>query len=132
MNMDDRVVYLTMSYDIVDGVLPKGWSDVKTIWLDANNCGSSDVDPPQEKGTFTITSIPWTPNFDGEILSLGGHLHGKLIVIFHLQPNGFTDRSKMEAMFSRLSPRIQAPYAQARPGTARMRNIFSKTRRALR
>jgi hypothetical protein len=75
MNMDDKVVYLTMAYDIVDGALPAGWSDIKTIWLDANNCGTSDVDAPQEKGTFTITSKPWTPNFEGEIMSLGGHLH---------------------------------------------------------
>jgi len=72
MNMDDRVVYLTMTYDIVDGALPQGWMDVKPVWLDANNCGTSDVDPPQESGQFFISSKPWTPNFEGEVLSLGG------------------------------------------------------------
>lgn len=75
MNMEDRVVYMTMYYDIVDGVLPAGWKDVKPIWLDADNCATSEVDPPQESGTFTITSKPWVPNFEGQILSLGGHLH---------------------------------------------------------
>lgn len=84
MNMDDRVVYLTITYDIVTGVLPAGWSDIKAIWLDANNCGNSDIDPPQEKGSFTIASKPWTPNFEGEIMSLGGHLHDVSIFPFKL------------------------------------------------
>jgi hypothetical protein len=75
MNMEDRVVYLTLTYDLVDGALPTGWMDVKPVWLDAENCASSDVDPPQETGIFALTSKPWTPNFEGEVLSLGGHLH---------------------------------------------------------
>lgn len=75
MNMQDVVVYLTMTYDYVDGPLPSGWKDIKPVWLDVDQCGSSEVDPPQEKGSFAITSKPWTPNFPGEVLSLGGHLH---------------------------------------------------------
>lgn len=75
MNMDDRTVYLTMTWDVIDGALPKGWNDIKPFWLDVDQCGQSEVDPPQEKGTFALTSKPWTPNFEGEIYSLGGHLH---------------------------------------------------------
>lgn len=75
MNMDDKVVYLTMTYDILDGPLPKGWRDIKTVWFDANQCGTSEVNPPQQSGKFTVTSSSWTPNFDGEVLGMGGHLH---------------------------------------------------------
>jgi hypothetical protein len=35
-NMEDKVVYMTMTYDLLEGALPKGWSSTKTVWLDAN------------------------------------------------------------------------------------------------
>ena len=34
MNMEDKVVYLTMTYDYIEGPLPKGWTNIKTIWLE--------------------------------------------------------------------------------------------------
>jgi hypothetical protein len=33
MNMEDKVVYLTMTYDILDGPLPTGWKEVKAVWF---------------------------------------------------------------------------------------------------
>jgi hypothetical protein len=75
MNMEDVVVYMTMSYDYVDGPLPAGWRDIKTVWFDANQCGSSEVNPPQQNGKFVIDSGRWVPNFDGEIIGVAGHLH---------------------------------------------------------
>lgn len=75
MNMDDVVVYITMTYDFLDGLLPNGWKEIKPVWLDANLCGSSEVKPLSEKGSFTIKSQPWAPNFEGQILEGIGHLH---------------------------------------------------------
>jgi hypothetical protein len=37
-NMDDRVVYMTMTYDYVEG-RPAGLDNVKAVWLDAAQCG---------------------------------------------------------------------------------------------
>jgi len=74
MNMVDTTVYLTMTYDYVDSQ-PAGWSDVKPVWFDANQCGTSEVEAPQESGTFYVASKPWKPNFSGEILGMAGHLH---------------------------------------------------------
>ena len=44
MNMEDKVVYLTMTYDILDGALPTGWKDIKVVWFDANQV-CCDFDP---------------------------------------------------------------------------------------
>lgn len=75
MNMQDVVVYITMVYDFIDGPLPKGWMEVKPVWLDANQCGSSEVRPRSETGSFAIESRPWNPNFEGKVLEAMGHLH---------------------------------------------------------
>jgi hypothetical protein len=75
MNMDDRPVYLTMIYDYLEGPLPQGWNEIKSLWLDANMCFSSEVTPPRQSGSFSIESQPWTPNFEGRIISAIGHLH---------------------------------------------------------
>jgi hypothetical protein len=75
MNMEDRVVYITMMYDYLEGPLPKGWSEIKPVWLDANQCGTSEVQPLQETGAFRLESEPWSPNFEGKIVYAMGHLH---------------------------------------------------------
>ncbi|KAF2419607.1 hypothetical protein EJ08DRAFT_706428 [Tothia fuscella] len=75
MNMVDTVVYITMVYDFLPGPLPEGWTEAKTVWLDANQCGTSEVWPPQEKGTFTIDTQPWKPNFEGKLLWSIVHQH---------------------------------------------------------
>jgi hypothetical protein len=73
--MVDKVVYLTMTYDIVEGPLPAGWEDVKVVWFDANQCGTSEVKPKQQSGNFVIKTAVWRPNFEGRLLGVGGHIH---------------------------------------------------------
>jgi hypothetical protein len=73
--MEDKTVYLTMTYDIVEGALPAGWEDVKVVWFDAAQCGTSEVRPPQQSGSFTIKTAQWKPNFEGRLLGVGGHIH---------------------------------------------------------
>ncbi|QDS68772.1 hypothetical protein FKW77_005252 [Venturia effusa] len=75
MNMEDKIVYVTMIYDILEGPLPAGWSNMKNVYLGANQCSTSEVNPPKESGSFTISSKPWTPTYEGKIASVGGHLH---------------------------------------------------------
>jgi len=75
MNHDNKLVYLTMTYDVLDGPLPEDWEQVKTFWLDVNNCGTGEVHAPQQTGNFSIQSVPWKPNFEGRILGSTGHLH---------------------------------------------------------
>lgn len=33
MNMVDKTVYLTMTYDVIDGAMPSGWKDIKAVWF---------------------------------------------------------------------------------------------------
>jgi hypothetical protein len=75
MNMDDRVVYLTMTYDFIDGKLPTGYQNIKPVWLDVDQCGMSEVEAPEGQRQFSVDSKPWTPNIEGNIVSLFGHLH---------------------------------------------------------
>ncbi|KAE9982716.1 hypothetical protein EG328_010709 [Venturia inaequalis] len=80
MNMEDKIVYVTMTYDIIEGKalhrpLPTGWNDMKMVYLGPNQCSTSEVVPPQETGSFTISSKPWTPTYEGKIVSIVGHLH---------------------------------------------------------
>jgi hypothetical protein len=75
MNMEDQIVYITQTYDILDGPLPTGWKEVKTVFLDVKSCLTSEYSPPVGKTSFLIESKPWTPNIEGKILDAGGHLH---------------------------------------------------------
>src|ERR1700742_1371485 len=58
MNMVDSEVYLTVTYDIIDGPLPQGWKEVKPVYLDANQC-VSEVESPKGQSKFSIQSKPW-------------------------------------------------------------------------
>jgi hypothetical protein len=75
MNMEDKIVYLTITYDLLEGPLPSGWMDLKPVWFDIDQCGQSEVHAPKNSGAFSINARPWIPNFDGEVVGLGGHLH---------------------------------------------------------
>lgn len=75
MNMDDRTVYLTITYDLIDGPLPKGWGNLKPVWFDVDQCGMSEVPATSQDGKYTLTAKPWTPNFEGEVIGMGSHLH---------------------------------------------------------
>ena len=46
-NVQDEIVWLTATYDIVDGH-PYD-DDIQMIWLDVRQCGSSQVNPPKCK-----------------------------------------------------------------------------------
>src|ERR1700761_9553053 len=48
-NKEDKSVYLTIEYNYVDGHPFK--DDVKPLWFDARNCGTSDYNPPAGQGT---------------------------------------------------------------------------------
>jgi hypothetical protein len=70
---EDRIVYLTMTYDYIQG-RPEGFSNYRTIWLDIAQCGTSEVRPPSGKVKFDV-SQDWVANLNGDILVAGGHLH---------------------------------------------------------
>lgn len=74
MSMEDQIVYVTQTYDIVDGPLPTGWKDVKSVFLDVKSCLDSEVHPPGP-AQFTLESKPWTPIIEGKIVYIGGHVH---------------------------------------------------------
>jgi len=75
MNEDNRQVFMTMTYDYLEGELPPNWNSTKTVWLDVASCGTSEVQPPKQSGSFEIKSYPWKPNFEGRIIDSIGHLH---------------------------------------------------------
>jgi hypothetical protein len=49
-NMEDKTVYLTMTYDIVRGHPFK--DDIKIIWMDVRQCGTSEVNPPKNQSEW--------------------------------------------------------------------------------
>jgi len=69
-NPEDRVVWLTVTYDIVDGHPFK--DEIKTIWLDVRQCGTSQVNPPSK--VFAV-GYNWTSSFNGEYIGANPHLH---------------------------------------------------------
>jgi hypothetical protein len=76
MNMDDRTVDFTVEYDFIDGPMDKEkWMDIKPVWLDIDLCGLSEIKAPRNNGTFSVEGKPWIPNFEGDIIGVGGHLH---------------------------------------------------------
>jgi hypothetical protein len=74
MNKDSKKVYMTMTWEYVPGV-PSGFKNARPVWLDAFQCGLSDVEPKKQEGAFDITARTWTANFGGELLGMGAHLH---------------------------------------------------------
>lgn len=89
MNQADKLVFLTMTYDIVPNHPFK--DDIKIVWFDVRQCGTSEVNPPKGKSAFAspcISSIAdsspadqfvldytWTAAYDGEVVGAIGHLH---------------------------------------------------------
>lgn len=74
MNMQAKEAYLTIYYDYIDGH-PKGFEEVKPVWMDAMQCGTSEVSGRSANAKFDFSSSPWIANFEGEVLGTGGHLH---------------------------------------------------------
>jgi hypothetical protein len=50
---------------------------------DANQCGTSEVKAPQQDGSFVITAKPWVPNFEGDIIGVGGHVSP--LILLHVR-----------------------------------------------
>jgi hypothetical protein len=72
LNTTDKTVYLTLNYKYVAGSEP-GFKPVKPLWLDAAQCGTSEV--AAKTGAYTLATTPWTANFSGKLLAGAGHLH---------------------------------------------------------
>lgn len=53
VNPDDKIVYLTMTYDVIPGHPFK--DEVRIVWFDVRQCGTSEVNPPKTQ------SKPSTP-----------------------------------------------------------------------
>jgi len=74
---EDKTVYMTLTYDFLpaeaDGSRPEGFGNVKAVWLDVNQCGTSEM-TPLETDQYSLKA-DWTANFEGEIVGMGGHLH---------------------------------------------------------
>jgi len=75
MNLNDapQQVYVTLTFETLKDTT--GFSGVKPVWLDADNCKMSDVPVPANEKVFTVSSKPWKANFAGTILGIGAHLH---------------------------------------------------------
>jgi len=71
-NPTEQVVYMTMTWDYVDGHPFK--DDIKTVWLDVRQCGTSEINPPAGKNQFQV-NYNWTANFDGDVVGSIGHVH---------------------------------------------------------
>lgn len=67
-----------MYYDFVEDH-PAGWDEIKPVWFDVAQCGTSEVGGGQAGGDFKIASGAWTANFEGEVMGVGGY-------VFHFYP----------------------------------------------
>ena len=70
-NMEDKVGYLTITFDYVPGS-PAGYDDMKPVWFDAAQCMTSEVRAPKQNGSFVVTAPQWSANFEGDILGSAG------------------------------------------------------------
>jgi len=74
MNPTSKQVWMTMYYDYVEDH-PAGWDEMKPIWFDVNQCGTSEVGGGSAGSNFKVSSTPWTASFEGEVMGVGGHIH---------------------------------------------------------
>jgi hypothetical protein len=89
MNPTAKTVYLTMQYRYVPGAAA-GYRPVRPVWLDAAQCGTSEV--KAQTGAYTLTSRPWTSNVSGTLIQGFGHLHdGGTNVTFENNGQQFCD-----------------------------------------
>jgi hypothetical protein len=74
MNPTSQQVWMTMYYDFVEDH-PSGWDEMKPVWFDVAQCGTSEVGGGAAGSNFKISSSAWTASFDGEVMGVGGHIH---------------------------------------------------------
>jgi hypothetical protein len=68
-NREDATVWITITWDYVEGHPFK--DDVKVVWFDARQCGTSEVNPPIGQSKFQI-GWTWNSTVDAEVLGIGG------------------------------------------------------------
>jgi len=71
MTAQARDVYVTVTFDYVPATTP-GYRDVTPIWLDVNQCGTSEK--PARTGQYSYDSTFTMPG-NGNLLRLWGHVH---------------------------------------------------------
>jgi hypothetical protein len=71
-NLEPKQVYMTMTFNFVPGS-SAGYRPMKPLWLDINQCGTSEM--PAKTGKYNYKSIPWTSTVTGPWLGVGGHMH---------------------------------------------------------
>jgi hypothetical protein len=74
MNPTSKQVWMTMYYDYVEDH-PAGYDEMKPVWFDVQQCGTSEVGGGTAGSAFKISSSPWTASFDGQVMGVGGHVH---------------------------------------------------------
>jgi hypothetical protein len=70
-NMEDKIVYLTMTYDYVPGH-PQDYDSIRPVWFDVAQCLTSEWPAPYNKGNYTIPSMSWKANFEGDVIGAIG------------------------------------------------------------
>ena len=71
-NVAPKQVYMTIKYTYVPTTKP-GIRPMKPLWLDVNQCGTSEV--KAKTGAYNYKSVPWQSTLTGPWLGVGGHLH---------------------------------------------------------
>jgi hypothetical protein len=72
MNMQpiSKTVYLEFTFKYKPGT--ESVKPVTPVWLDVNNCGSSEYPVP---AGYVDTHWDWTSTMEGDVVSIGGHVH---------------------------------------------------------
>lgn len=72
MNMQPvaKTVYLEFTFKFKAG--SENLKPVTPVWLDVNNCGSSEYPMP---AGYVDTHWDWTSTLEGDVVSIGGHVH---------------------------------------------------------
>jgi len=77
MNMNEKpiTVYLTLTYEYVPGPPKEGWMRTRAVWFDVTGCFKASEQVPPKTPQFTLRSSGWKSSLEGQLLSIGGHLH---------------------------------------------------------
>jgi hypothetical protein len=76
MNMRPQPVrlFVTYTYEYLEGIPPAGWLNIKPVWVDVGNCSHAAV-PVQKGPTFNLTGRTWISYIEGPMLGASGHVH---------------------------------------------------------
>jgi hypothetical protein len=76
MNMDveEKHIYATINWEYLPGK-PEGFKRVQDMWLDLSYCSPVGRKAPANEKMFNISSVKWTSPYDGQVVSISGHMH---------------------------------------------------------